>query len=444
MVNSNRKDDRSVEDRDALKQRLVAAYDAEVDQVLAACDRGGLRPEEVLEHCEEAGKHAIARLYEAASERAARRERRPTCPAGCGPMARHLRWHRPVLSVNGEWRGVFQRYRCERCGRGACPSYDQWLRFACTPAALAAALSFVADEPYEKAERKLGLFGLHLSDNTLQRIVDAIGGEREAERRAEAEAVLALEREVPAISRPQRLYVQADARSVRVDGQERMVYLGVVFETSAEGRWDPEHKPEPERVSLVAHRDFQVFQALLTAETQRRGIGEAAEVVLIGDGGPGIWPLLEGLAPMWVKQTAILDWWHLTENLAKAVRAVWGEGFNDLCFQRLKNSAWVGDQHHLVGQLQDLAERATGDEAEKQVRQVLAYVREHRDRMSYQSRDLDGYQVGSGQIESCCKQVGLRIRRGAAMDWSERGLRAFLTVLADELTDPVVRRQYAA
>jgi hypothetical protein len=318
------------------------------------------------------------------------------------------------------------------------------LRFACTPAALAAVLSFVADEPFEKAERKLGLFGLHLSDNSLQRIVGEIGGEREAERRTEAEAVLALERVVPAISRPQRLYVQADARSVRVDGKERMVYLGVVFETSAEGRWDPEHKPEPERVSMVAHRDFRVFEELLTAETQRRGIGEAGEVVLIGDGGQGIWPLLEGLAPMWVKRVAVLDWWHLTENLAKAVRAVWGERFNDLCFQRLKDSAWVGDHHHLVEQLKDLADQAAGEEAEKQVRLVLAYVREHRDRMSYQSRDLDGYQVGSGQVESRCKQVGLRIRRGAAMDWSERGLSAFVTVLADELTDPAVRRQYAA
>lgn len=433
-----------MEDRDVVKQRLVAAYAAEVEQVLEACNRGGWQPEEVLAHCEHTGKQATARLYEAASERAARCEPRPACPAGCGPMARHVRWRRPVLSVNGEWRGVFQRYRCEQCGLGACPSHDQWLRFACTPAALAAVLSFVADEPFEKAERKLGLLGLHLSDNSLQRIVGEIGGEREAERRTEAAAVLALERVVPAISRPQRLYVQADARSVRVDGKERMVYLGVVFETSAEGRWAPEHKPEPERVSLVAHRDFRVFEELLTAETQRRGIGEAGEVVLIGDGGQGIWPLLEGLAPMWVKRVAVLDWWHLTENLAKAVRAVWGERFNDLCFQRLKDSAWVGDHHHLVEQLKDLADQAAGEEAEKQVRLVLAYVREHRDRMSYQSRDLDGYQVGSGQVESRCKQVGLRIRRGAGMDWSERGLSAFVTVLADELTDPAVRRQYAA
>ena len=439
----NRKDDRPVKDRDSLQQRLVAAYAADVEAVLTRSEEAPGDAAALLARCEQAGRQVTRALYEAASERAARREARPSCPTCGQPMARHVRWARPVLSVAGAWRGVFQRFRCERCGHGACPSHDHWLRFSCTPALCAAALGCAARVAFETAERQLASFGVHLSDNTLQRLMHEVGGEREAAARAEARTVLEEHVEVPAISAPRRLYIQADGRSAKVDGKWINVYVGVFFETSAEPLGDDQRKPRPERVSLVAHRDFATFGALLTAEAQRRGVYAAGEVVLIGDGGNWVWPLLEGLVPNNRRFTAILDWYHLKENLAKAVRAVWGEGFNDLAYKRVTDSAWVGDSGQVLAQLEQWRRQVSGEDAEREVAQVIHYVQAHAGRMNYQMLDLDGYQVGSGNVESRCKQLGLRIK-GAGMDWSERGLNAVLTVLADELTDPGVRRELAA
>lgn len=428
-----------MQDSDALIQQMVAAYEAEARALLTDIAPGGARAEELLAQCEAVGRAVTARLYEAASEQAARREARPQCP-DCGrAMARHTRWARPVISVRGEYRGCFQRYRCERCGASACPTYDQWLRFGCTPQLIDVVLSTVARMPYETAEAHLARFGIHLSDNTLQRIMREVGGEREAARREEARAVMALEREVPPARWPQRLNVAVDARSARVGGQWMMVYVGVFFETAPEPKSDQGHKPRPERVSLVCHRNFEVFGQLMQAEAQRRGVFEAREVVLLGDGGNWVWPLLGDLVPLWKKSVQVLDWYHLSENLAKAVRAVWGEGFNDLAFKRLKNLAWQGQADALVDELERLATRAGGEAASREVTLVANYVRGHRERMNYRWLDLDGYQIGSGQVESRCKQVGLRIK-GCGMDWSDAGLNPLLTVLADELTDPEVRR----
>jgi hypothetical protein len=428
-----------VQNIDALTQQMVAGYEAEVRALLSSIAPGEPQAGALLARCEAVGQAATARLFEAASEQAARCEARPVCP-DCGrAMARHDRWRRPVISVSGEYRGWFQRFRCEQCRTGACPGEQRWLRFGCTPQVVDIALGIAARMPFEAAEAQLARFGIHLSDNTLQRIMRELGGEREAERRAEAGAVMRLECEVPAVSRPQRLYVEVDARSARVGGQWMMVYVAVFFETRAAPRADEGGKPRPERVSVVSHRDFAVFGELVQAEAQRRGIFEAEEVVLVGDGGNWVWPLLNDLVPLWRRSVQVLDWYHLTENLAKAVRAVWGEDFNDLVFKQLKNLAWQGQADALLDHLEQLATQAGSEAGSHEVTRVANYVRGHRERLNYRWRDLDGYQVGSGQVESRCKQLGLRIK-GCGMDWSEAGLNAVLTVLADELTDPAVRR----
>jgi hypothetical protein len=429
---------------------LVASYEANVEAVLAASEVNELSASAVLEHCEQAGREAIASLYEAASELAARSETRPLCPAGHGRMARHVRFRRPVISLAGEWRGVFQRFRCEACLHGACPSYDDWLCYGCTPATVAAVLSKTARTPYEEAEGDLAQHRVYLSDNTLQRIMLERGGARASQRRAEAEAVMRLEQSLPAISRPRRLYVEADAFLAKVDGQWRWVYVAVFFETSAEGLDDQGRKPKPERESIVAHQGtLAEFEPLVVAEAQRRGIMSAAEVVLLGDGGNWVWPMLERLVPVGAKVVQALDWYHLTKHLADAVRAVWGEVLNELAYKRLKDSAWAGDSNEVLRQLgawreqvladQKRGQRMDGEAAAKELTRVINYVREHRGRMNYRALDLDGYQCGSGQVESRCNQFGLRVK-GGRFDWSTPGINAVLAVRADELSDPAVRR----
>ena len=63
--------------------------------------------------------------------------------------------------------------------------------------------------------------------------------------------------------------------------------------------------------------------------------------------------------------------------------------------------------------------------------------------MDYPNRRADGYMVGSGEVESRCRQFGRRVK-SACTNWTEEGLDAVLHLLADDLTDPELRWGVAA
>lgn len=428
---------------DAVHSTLVAAFAAELGGLLREAAAPGAEPEALLAAVDQLARQVRGQAYEAATTLAAERETAPLCP-DCGrPMVRHQRLARSVCHLGGDLRGVYQRWRCRACGQGCCPGYDRFIRYGCTPAAQELALSTCALVPFGVAERQLGRVGVHLSDNTLQRLTGELGGQRAAGRAAEAEAVLELRCDLSPAQGPRRLYLQADGYKPKVEGRWREARVGVVYEAALVPA-DDGPKADPERLSVVAAlADCETFAGLLGAEVQRRGVMGVEEVVLIADGAAWIWPRLRELVPPRVKVVEVLDWYHLVENLARAVRAVYGEAGHGFWLEQLTASAWAGDSNELLRLLERLRERATGDEAVKEVTLVAAYVREHRQRLAYARLDFEGYHVGSGVVESCCKRFGMRTK-GAGMNWSEDGLNAVLAVLADELTDPAVAHPLAA
>jgi hypothetical protein len=63
-------------------------------------------------------------------------------------------------------------------------------------------------------------------------------------------------------------------------------------------------------------------------------------------------------------------------------------------------------------------------EARESRRATLQYYRHNRHRMQYDQYRLQGFEIGSGRIESACKQVVSARIKGAGMRWSESGARA--------------------
>jgi hypothetical protein len=307
------------------------------------------------------------------------------------------------------------------------------LRRGCEPRLSEAALTLCAHVSFELAETILAKFGVALSDNTLQRLAHEVGGERVAKRQAAVAAVMAggYARR-PGSPAPQRLYVMVDGFKARVGGQWREPRTAVVFETTCEVADEQGQPPPRQGVSVLATLgNCQTVAAWVTAELERRGVAEAAEVVLVGDGAPWIWEHVAGALPLWVRRTETLDWYHLCEHLAQAA-----DGHKDL-LEQLKERAWVGDTNLLLAQLRALRE-AAGGERRKVLSNVLKYVLEHRRRMAYQNKRADGYHVGSGSVESVCRQLGNRVKAGGT-NWTAPGINAVLHLLADELTDDEVR-----
>lgn len=370
------------------------------------------------------GRLLVALLYEVQAQR----QRRPVCP-GCGrAMVKHGSRPRVLATLVGDVRLALTRYRCRACGREECPQPGLAQVVGCCSAELwSVAVELAVALPYERAEALLGKLGLTLSDSTLQALVLRVGTALRQPRATPLAEPAGLTRVLP---RPQRLYLLVDGRSVRVDGQWRELRVGAIFETDraepdARGRW-----PAVRRLSsFVALCSADEFMERFFAEARARGVWDAREVVLLADGAPWIWDRLPSFVPCGVPCIQLLDFYHAAEHIHGALAAVFAGAEAKLEFwsKHLRGLLKAGEVHPVRSDLRRLRDGAPSAEAKHRVQLSLDYLERHRDRLNYFQRHWEGYYIGSGRVESLCKQLGLRFK-GCGMDWSRAGLEALLEV----------------
>jgi hypothetical protein len=167
--------------------------------------------------------------------------------------------------------------------------------------------------------------------------------------------------------------------------------------------------------------DAATFGEQLWAEAAARGVLLASEVVLLGDGSHWIWDLGSLYFPQAVQ---ILDWYHASSYLWAAAHAIYGEG-TDLAKRWAAEHLtllWDGKVVDVIATLQ--AHSGTGTA----VAEAISYYSYHQGRMRYAEYRARGLQIGSGSIESGCKQViGARLKQ-AGMIWAAEGAVAVATV----------------
>lgn len=423
---------------DSLAEPIVAALIEGLTEMLDwSLQHPSAPPSEFLERSAELGQRLERACFSAAVEAANRYEAAPVCPACARTMHRHDRPQRVVVTRRGERAARYQRFRCPQCGALATPRWAAWgVRQGCSPDLQQVAALLATGSVYRTVEVALKLLGIPLSDSSLQRLVNGLGAQ--LAQTQEDEAAAARQARVPeAVAAPQRLYLLHDGVKARVERQWRTVRLGVSYATAAAAMDDDGQVPAPERVRCHAWlTDSDTFCEQFLPQAVAAGLWQAREVVLLMDGEEGMWERLPQLPLASTPQVQILDFYHAAENLGKATRAVCGEGTPaaKAWFERLRHSLRAGDSRAVGDGLRTLQCRADG-EALRVVSNVLAYLRRHRERIDYQRLHWDGYHIGSGQVESRCKQVGQRLKRSGA-NWSRAGLRAMLALQCHYISQP--------
>jgi len=423
---------------ESLAKPMVAALIEGVHELLEwSVQHPGCSASELLARSAELGQRVERACFSAAVEAAGRYEPAPECPACGRTMHRHDRPSRVVVTRRGERAARFQRFRCPQCGELVTPRWAAWgVRQGCSPDLQQVAALLATGAAYRTVELALKQLGIPLSDSSLQRLVTGLGTQlAEAQAAAAAAAQQDLMPEVMAT--PQRLYLLHDGVKARVAGQWRTVRLGVTYETAAAPMDDDGQVPAPERVRCQAWlADSDTFCERFLPSAVAAGLWRAREVVLLMDGEEGMWERLPHLPLASTPQVQILDFYHAAENLGKATRAVCGEGTPaaKAWFERLRQSLRAGDLRSVRDGLRTLQSRADG-EALRVVTNALGYLHRHRERLDYQRLHWAGYHIGSGQVESRCKQVGQRLKRSGA-NWSRAGLRAMLALQCHYLSHP--------
>jgi hypothetical protein len=153
-------------------------------------------------------------------------------------------------------------------------------------------------------------------------------------------------------------------------------------------------------------------------EALRGGLARAQEVLVVGDGAPWIWNVAKD---RWSGATELLDFYHASQHLWEMGRALTGS--------ELQAQAWVlprrhrlrhGKQRSLLKEIAAL--KVSRTEAGQIVQREKNYFASHAHRMNYRAIADRGWPIGSGAVESACRQRQCRFKRPGQF-WTQAGLR---------------------
>jgi hypothetical protein len=314
-------------------------------------------------------------------------------------------------------------YRCRHCRTGHCPR-DGQLRLTAaglTPGAeqvtaLAGALGSFA----EAATRTLPkLAGLRLAESTVERATERVG--QQVGRRLAAGETFGRARAwdwQPDAEGRTCAYVSGDLTGVGMQGangaaaEGRMVAVGMVYNPGVSGQV---------RYLAGLTGGLAALGAPLRRQGAQVGMDRAQRWVAISDGGAGIEDFLRENFPR--VEVVILDFFHAAEHLNDWAKA-WHP--DDAAAAGALAAGWCHRLKHeggaaVLAALTALDVSGRPAAVGEAHRQLVGYVTNQVHRMDYPRYRAKGWQIGSGPVESACKQVVGQRLKGSGMRWGEEG-----------------------
>jgi hypothetical protein len=291
-------------------------------------------------------------------------------------------------------------------------------------AALAAHLSFI------ETERVLQeVAGVKLSARQIQSVSESVGAEAELLQRQEEELAQRqglVEFVGPNQPEARTFIVEMDGVQVGLqDGSWQEAKCGVIYELSQRVEINPGRWELLKRHRCVLRGSVQAFRRRLWALCLRAGIRQQDRVVVIGDGAEWIDQTAEIMFP---KAERILDYYHASERIFAVAFARWGEG-------SVEGRRWAagkleqlkaGEVGQVIGSMKRL--RMKTEEGQTIAARGIKYMRGRVEQMKYGEYRESGLPIGSGAVESSCKQVVTARCKQAGMRWTQAGVDAILAL----------------
>jgi hypothetical protein len=377
-------------------------------------------------------------------------------PCSCGAEAAyHSNRLAMVHSTLGDVSYQRPYYTCSTCHSGQSPLDE---RLGLGPGQVTTGLSVLlaiagAETAFDHASHLIERFLLiEVSENTVRKETQRYG-ELQAEReqqwtRESQDAEHYRERHRTAKERPKRVYGSIDGAHVPLSGEWREMKVGCWYEVvPRKRRASPANDQAPvgETGDLRAegisyYCDMQPaseFGELVWATGCQQGADLAEEVVFVADGAAWIWKLVSFYFPEAVQ---IVDWYHATAYLEALAEQAFGEGepLRELWLEEAKGELWDGQIDHVIAACREWEAHPQAGQA---AREAITYYTNNRQRLDYARFRRAGYMIGSGTVESGCKQiVTQRLKRSGAR-WAKAGARmtakaraAYLSGQLDELS----------
>jgi len=301
-----------------------------------------------------------------------------------------------VKTILGEINAKRAYYRCSSCGRSIAPLDDE--------------LGIGKGHASVGLKRVISLAGVtgsfHGAPKVLAELAEIKASAKQVQRITEEVAISARGAQkshsiLPSLDKTERAYISCDGAMVNTTKGWREIKVGAVYNDAKEGK---------RYVSLVGKA--AKFGSVLRRTGMAVGVWDCKEVIFIGDGAPWIRKQARINFPQAMQ---IVDFYHVKEHITECANKVFSEATKKAkrWRKRCVSAIYTGGAEKLIPILQD--EKWIRHDA---VKDLLRYVRTNAARMRYPLYRAKGWQIGSGPVESACKQiVTQRLKLNAGMKW---------------------------
>lgn len=378
-----------------------------------------------------------------------RREHAVMCQCGAIMQSKGIE-EKALMTIMGPVPYRRSRYECSGCGEARYPGDEELdvLGTGRTPGLRRMMARGGSRQPFKEAKEDLRVYaGIEISAKDVERVAERTGDHIETWQEAQRKILLKAKAPLPAVKSIPMLYIEMDGTGVpmvrsETDGRKgkqpdgtaktREVKLGCVFTQTA---IDENGRPirDPGSTSFVgAIETAEDFGERIEAEAIRRGLFNAYQVVVLGDGATWIRGMCELRFPHALQ---IVDLYHAREHVVDLCKLLFGS--NEKKLLRYRTQWWTyldeGNIEKILSQAHTMLPAST-DSLQK-AKTELNYLNENKNRMRYADFRKQGLFVGSGVIEAGCKSIiGARLKQ-SGMEWTVKGANAIIALRCAMLSD---------
>jgi len=366
-------------------------------------------------------------------------------PCACGGTLHYQRMREAwIISVFGKTSYMRAYYAGCTCQKGKSPLDEQFgLEPGAVTAGLAQLLALAGIEfSYNQSPKWLQAYLLfEVSENTVRSETEQMGALQEKQEealieRSQDETYLQERQRMPG-QVATRLYGSIDAAKVRIEPRPKMGQAPEEHEDWRDMKvlcWFETENVPPAQRSVRQRKQAEREQVALRAKNLRYFCNITAaddfgkllwatgcdlnadlspELIFLGDGAVWIWNLVTQYYPNAIQ---IVDWYHAEEHLEIVANAAFAQGQDrSNWLEGVKQALWEGQVEQVIAACETLAASC------ELARKAVHYFYTHAERMRYDRFRAAGYMIGSGTVESGCKQIVSHRLKLPGAQWTVTG-----------------------
>jgi hypothetical protein len=366
-------------------------------------------------------------------------------PCACGGILHYQRMREAlIISVFGKTSYLRAYYAGCTCQKGKAPLDEQFgIEPGAVTAGLAQLLALAGIEfSYDQSPQWLQAYLLFdVSANTVRSETERMGVLQEKQeeallQRSQDETYLQERQRQPGPIVP-RLYGSLDAAKVRIEPRPRQGQDPLEHEDWRDMKvlcWFETEKVPPaqrsarqrkqaarEQVALRAKNlryfcdisEAEQFGKLLWATGCHLDADLSPELIFLGDGAVWIWNQVSQYYPSAIQ---IVDWYHAEEHLELVANAAFAQAPDRTNWlEEVTQALWDGQVEQVMAACEALAAAC------ELARKAVHYFCSNAERMRYDRFRAAGYMIGSGTVESACKQIVTQRLKLPGAQWTVSG-----------------------